>query len=125
MKDRIKQIRESNGLNLTKFADALKTSVATISRYESGERIPSDAVLNLICQKFNVSYAWLKTGEGPMMDPEPDDSTIDLMAETYSSLPDRLRSLVDALIRMDPEWYKTLDEAFEEIERRKRERGAD
>ena len=125
MKDRIRQVREQNSLTITKFAEKLGLTVAAVSYYESGKRIPSNSVLVAISKEFNVSYAWLKTGEGPMLDTEADDSTIDRMAETYSSLPDRLRSLVDALIRMDPEWYKTLDEAFEEIERRKRERGAD
>ena len=119
MKDRIKQVREARGLNLTRFADALKTSVATVSRYESGERIPSDAVLNLICQKFGISYAWLKTGDGPMEDPMMDEAVSGKIIDSYSNLPDRLRMLVDALVEMDPEWWKTLDAAFAEIERRK------
>lgn len=120
MKDRIKLVREKNGLNLTRFADALKTSVAAVSRYESGERIPSDAVINLICQKYGVSYAWLKTGEGPMEDPVLDDAVAGKIINTYQNMPDRLRMLVDALVEMDPEWWKTLDAAFAEIERRKR-----
>ena len=119
MKDRIKLVREKNGLNLTRFADALKTSVAAVSRYESGERIPSDAVINLICQKYGVSYAWLKTGEGPMEDPVLDDAVAGKIINTYQNMPDRLRMLVDALVEMDPEWWKTLDAAFAEIERRK------
>lgn len=119
MKDRIKQVREARGLNLTRFADALKTSVATVSRYESGERIPSDAVLNLICQKFGISYAWLKTGDGPMEDPVLDETTTGKILDSYQNMPDRLRMLVDALVEMDPEWWKTLDAAFAEIERRK------
>lgn len=125
MNERIKTVRKTANMNQTEFADKIGATRDKIASYETGRVIPTDTVLKLISKEFNVSYAWLKTGEGPMMDPEPDDSTIDRMAETYSSLPDRLRSLVDALIRMDPEWYKTLDEAFEEIERRKRERGAD
>ena len=120
MKDRIKQVREARGLNLTRFADALKTSVATVSRYESGERIPSDAVLNLICQKFGISYAWLKTGDGPMEDPVLDETTAGKILDSYQNMPDRLRMLVDALVEMDPEWWKTLDAAFAEIEKRKR-----
>lgn len=120
MKDRIRKVREANGLSLTRFADALKTSVAAISRYESGERIPSDAVVNLICRTFGISYAWLKTGEGPMEDPVLDDAVADKILNTYQSMPDRLRMLVDALVEMDPEWWKTLDAAFAEIERRKR-----
>jgi transcriptional regulator with XRE-family HTH domain len=120
MKDRIKKVREVSGLNLTRFADALKTSVATVSRYESGERIPSDAVVNLICQKFGVSYAWLKTGEGPMEDPLLDDAAAGKILDSYRNMPERLRMLVDALVEMDPEWWKTLDAAFAEIERRKK-----
>lgn len=119
MKDRIKAVREANNMNRTRFAEKLNTSVATISRYESGDRIPSDATLKLISKEFNVSYAWLKNGEGPM-DDISDDSSILRVIETYQSLPDRLRALVDALATMDPEWYKTLDEAFAEIERRKK-----
>lgn len=125
MNERLKILRKQLHLTQTEFGEKIGATRPMIASYEGGAVIPSDTVLKLISKEFNVSYAWLKTGEGPMMDPEPDDSTIDRMAETYSSLPDRLRSLVDALIRMDPEWYKTLDEAFEEIERRKRERGAD
>lgn len=122
MKDRIKQVREQNKLSLTKFADSLGLSVSAVSLYEAGKREPTNAVLNLISQKYGISYAWLKTGEGPMDDPMPDDSSLDRLTETYRSLPDRLRNLVDALTRMDPEWYKTLDAALEEIERRKKER---
>jgi transcriptional regulator with XRE-family HTH domain len=119
VKDRIKAVRESNNMNRTRFAEKLNTSVAAISRYESGDRIPSDAILKLISKEFNVSFAWLKTGEGPMEDIS-DDSSVMRVIETYQALPDRLRSLVDALAEMDPEWYKTLDEAFAELERRKR-----
>jgi transcriptional regulator with XRE-family HTH domain len=119
VKDRIKAVREANNMNRTRFAEKLNTSVAAISRYESGDRIPSDAILKLISKEFNVSFAWLKTGEGPMEDIS-DDSSVMRVIETYQALPDRLCSLVDALAEMDPEWYKTLDEAFAELERRKR-----
>ena len=50
----------------------------------------------------------------------PDEAVIGKVIDSYQSLPDRLRMLVDALVEMDPEWWKTLDAAFAEIERRKR-----
>lgn len=125
MKDRIKAIRESNKMSRTRFAEKLNTSVATISRYESGDRIPSDAILKLISKEFNVSLSWLKTGEGPMEEYAPDDAVSIKLMDTYMSLPERLRMLVDALVKMDPEWYKKLDDAFAEIERRKEKRDAD
>lgn len=120
MKERIKQVREQNGLNLTRFAEALGLTVSAVSLYENGKREPSNAVLTSISKTFGVSYAWLKTGEGPMEDPVVDDAIADKILNSYQNMPDRLRMLVDALVEMDPEWWKTLDAAFAEIERRKR-----
>ena len=120
MKERIKMVRERNGLSLTRFADVLGLTVSAVSLYESGKREPSNAVLTSISKTFGVSFAWLKTGEGPMEDPLPDDSTAGKILDSYQNMPERLRMLVDALVEMDPEWWKTLDAAFAEIERRKR-----
>lgn len=120
MKERIKMVRELNGLSLTRFADVLGLTVSAVSLYESGKREPSNAVLTSISKTFGISYAWLKTGEGPMDDPLPDDAVIGKVIDSYQNLPERLRMLVDALVEMDPEWWKTLDAAFAEIERRKR-----
>lgn len=120
MKERIKQVREQNGLNLTRFAEVLGLTVSAVSLYENGKREPSNAVLTSISKTFGVSLAWLKTGEGPMEDPMLDDAVADKILNSYQNMPDRLRMLVDALVEMDPEWWKTLDAAFAEIERRKR-----
>ena len=126
MKDRIKAARKSSGLNQTEFGERIGATQAMLTSYETGRVIPSDTVLKLISKEFSISYAWLKTGEGPMMDPLPDEASIRRLTDTYMSLPERLKTLVDALAEMDPEWYKTLDEAFEEIEkRRKHKRDAD
>ena len=120
MKNRLKMVREAQGMNQTKFAESLGLTVAAVCYYESGKREPSNAVLTLISQKYGVSYAWLKTGEGPMEDPVVDDAVAGKILNSYQNMPDRLRMLVDALVEMDPEWWKTLDAAFAEIERRKR-----
>ena len=120
MKERIKKVREKNGLNLTRFAEALGLTVSAVSLYENGKREPSNAVLTSISKTFGVSLAWLKTGEGPMEDPVLDDSVADKILNSYQNMPERLRMLVDALADMDPEWWKTLDDAFAEIERRKK-----
>ena len=119
MKERIKQVREQNGLSLTRFADVLGLTVSAVSLYESGKREPSNAVLTSISKTFGVSFAWLKTGDGPMEDPMMDEAVSGKIIDSYRNLPDRLRMLVDALVEMDPEWWKTLDAAFAEIERRK------
>lgn len=120
MNERIKAIRKKAGLTQSEFADRIKASRDKIASYETGRVIPTDTTLNLISKEFGVSYAWLKTGEGPMEDPVAELSAIDKLTETYQSLPDRLKSLVDALCEMDPEWWRKLDAAFAEIERRKK-----
>lgn len=119
MNERLKTVRKSSGLNQTEFAERIKASRDKIASYETGRVIPSDTTLNLICKEFGVSYAWLKTGEGPMEDPAADLDTIEKLSGVYQSLPDRLKTLVDVLADMDPEWWKTLDDAFDELERRK------
>lgn len=125
MHERIKTVRKTFDLTQAEFADRIKASRDKIASYETGRVIPPDTTLNLISKEFGVSYAWLKTGEGPMEDPIADEASLDRLTETYHSLPDRLRNLVDALCKMDPEWYRTLDDALAEIDRRKSERGAE
>ena len=123
MNERIKSVRKSSNLTQTEFGDRIGATRAMIASYEGGAVVPSDSILKLISKEFGISYAWLKTGEGPMEDPELDDAVAGKILDTYQRMPDRLRMLVDALVEMDPEWWKTLDAALEEIERRKKMRG--
>ena len=124
MKERLKTVRTNANLNIRQFAERIGTTSASVSRYESGERIPSNAVLTAISKEFHVSLAWLKTGEGPMEEPLADNDVITKLAKTYQNLPERLKIMIDVLADLDPEWYKTLDVAFAEIERRFKERDA-
>ena len=69
MKDRIKQIRKSfsdNGKTQEKFADFLGISKSNLASYETGRRMPTDAVIGLICQKCNINEEWLRNGTGEM-----------------------------------------------------------
>ena len=54
MKDRIKKLRKELDLTQQEFADRLGTARNNIAGYETGKRSPSDAVISLICTKFNV-----------------------------------------------------------------------
>lgn len=69
MKDRIKFVRKHSGLNQSEFAAVLGLKQSTIASYECGVRIPSDAVITLICAKFGVNEEWLRTGEGDPFGP--------------------------------------------------------
>ena len=120
MNERIKTIRKNANLTQTEFGEKIGATRAMIASYEGGAVVPADTVLKLISKEFGISYAWLKTGEGPMEDPLLDDAAAGKILDSYRNMPERLRMLVDALVEMDPEWWKTLDVAFAEIERRKR-----
>ena len=122
MNERIKKIRKSSGLTQAEFADRIKASRDKIASYETGRVVPTDTTLSMISKVFNVSYVWLKTGEGPMEDPTGDRDTMEKLTTVYQELPERLKTLVDVLADMDPEWWKTLDDAFAELERRRSEK---
>lgn len=125
MNERIKSIRKAASLTQSEFADRIEASRDKIASYETGRVIPTDTTLKLIAREFGYSYDWLKTGEGPMKDPTPDRGTLDKLTDVYSDLPERVKMLVDVLVDMDPEWWKTLDDAFAELERRRKEKEGD
>ena len=69
MKDRIKEIRKSfpdYGKTQETFAKYLGISKQNLASYETNRRTPSDAVVQLICEKCNVNKEWLLYGTGEM-----------------------------------------------------------
>ena len=89
--ERIRQLRETLGLNQTDFSAAIGFSQSTITMIESGRREVQERHIKTICSAFNVNEEWLRTGEGEMFNPKSvDDSIIDafgkLMAEDDNSI---------------------------------------
>ncbi len=66
MKDRIKKLRKELDLTQQEFADKIGISRGNIGAYEVGKNAPSDAVISLICTKFDVNESWLREGAGEM-----------------------------------------------------------
>lgn len=64
IEDRIKWLRKDKNMTQQEFADRIGTPRANIAGYERGIRTPSEAMISLICSKFAVNEAWLRTGEG-------------------------------------------------------------
>lgn len=76
MKDRIKKIRKSfpeYGETQETFAKFLGIPKSNLSSYESGRRTPSDAVVQLICEKCNTNEEWLRNGTGDMFIDEDEE----------------------------------------------------
>lgn len=48
------------------FAKSVKTDATHINKIIKGINQPSDKLLDLICEKYNINFKWLKFGEGEM-----------------------------------------------------------
>lgn len=76
MKDRVRALRKYLKMNQTDFGKAVGVTLSSVTKWETGENVVSDAVLLLMCQKFGVSEAWLRTGEGEMFVPRSREEEI-------------------------------------------------
>lgn len=97
MKNRIRAIREKQGMNQAEMANKIGVTMASISAYETGVRKPSNTTIAVICDKFGVSEDWLRTGEGEMMQETP-RTIIDDLARQYNLTP-AVTALLDAVAR--------------------------
>lgn len=111
MKERIKQLRAYLKMNQTDFGERIGVKQTTVAGYESGIRIPSDAVMLSICREFGVREEWLRTGEEPMMQEVPQSKKIaaflgDLMREEDGSFK---KQLIEILSEMSLDEWELLE----------------
>ena len=65
MKDRIKYLRKDLlKMTLEQFGAKIGMKKNSLSQVENGINSVTDQVVLAICREFNVSEAWLRTGEG-------------------------------------------------------------
>lgn len=64
--ERIKEIRNKEGITQQAFANRVKLKRGTIASYEVGLLEPSDRTIKDICDEFHINEEWLRTGEGEM-----------------------------------------------------------
>lgn len=119
MEERLKKIRKNhkNGKTQDSFAEYLGISKSNLASYESGRRAPSEAVIQLICQKCNVDENWLRTGEGEMfVKMTRADEIAKLSADLFKSEKESFRSrLIMALANMDDDKLRMLEELAIEL----------
>lgn len=119
MKDRLKEIRKTNTNWKTQddFADFLGISKSNLSSYEAGRRTPSDAVIQLICQKCNVNENWLRTGNGEMFIPKSKEQLFsELLGEAVKADEnDFKRRLFLALSKLDDSGWENLEKLIDSI----------
>lgn len=102
IKNRIKELRASLGLNQTDFGSRLGLKQSTVAGYENGFRVPGDAVIVSICREFGVSETWLRTGEGEMYLTIDKDQEIDyILGQIGGSTDDTIKRIIRAYWRLD------------------------
>ena len=102
---RIKELRNSLDLTQQKFADRLGIQRGAIANYELERNVPIDAVISLICREFNVREAWLRDGDGDMLEVKPRAEELgELVRKLLSDRPESFRSrLITSLLRFEPD----------------------
>lgn len=63
---RIKRLRKELQLTQNEFAAIITISSGQLACIETAKRVVNDRTIKLICDSFNASDIWLRTGEGPM-----------------------------------------------------------
>nr|DAE90445.1 MAG TPA: hypothetical protein [Caudoviricetes sp.]DAM88924.1 MAG TPA: helix-turn-helix domain protein [Caudoviricetes sp.]DAZ62906.1 MAG TPA: helix-turn-helix domain protein [Caudoviricetes sp.]DAZ68021.1 MAG TPA: helix-turn-helix domain protein [Caudoviricetes sp.] len=123
MKNRIKQIRNSNPnwKSQDLFASFLGIPKANLSSYETGRRTPTDAVIQLICEKCSVNEEWLRNGTGEMFQPEnKNDEISKLFGNVLKSSDDDFKyRLINALAKLDDSGWDNLEKLLDTIYEKK------
>lgn len=111
--ERIKKVRKNLDLTQQKFADQIGTTQNNIASYEIGRREPSAAAVNNICKTFNVSEAWLRTGEGEMFLPSP-NGVLDELVQKYG-LSTRGKVIVEKFLDLNPDVQEAVAVYIEKV----------
>lgn len=118
MKNRFKQVRQHENINLSQeaFGKRLGVTGAAISRIESGNREPSEQIILAICREFNVNETWLRTGKGEMfVQKSRSDEISDFIGDILSGDPDFRRLFISLLARMTTDEWRLLEKKALEL----------
>ena len=111
--ERIENLIKQLGITKTKFAEkALCISTLYLKNHNSGY-VPSDRLIEDICEKFNANEKWLRTGEGEMFIRKTRSETIadfmvDMLNEEEPSYKRRLIEHWQNYLQMNGNYLKIL-----------------
>lgn len=116
MNERIKELRKTLGFTQQEFADKIGVKRNTVATYEMGRSVPSDSAISLICREFNVSEAWLRTGEGPMfLERSRDEELSAFFGDLLAGQPDFKRRLITVLSRLNESEWELLEQMADKL----------
>ena len=109
--ERIENLIKQLGITKTKFAEKLSVSQPYVSKIIISGYVPSDRLIEDICEKFNANEKWLRTGEGEMFIRKTRSETIaDFMVDMLNEEePSYKRRLIEALAELSTDEWKLLE----------------
>lgn len=96
--DTLREYLSSHGISQKWVAEKMNTTYATVSRYVSGERVPSVESLVELAQALNVSVDFLLGVEPPEKNRTPAD--VSVLTDCYGRAPITIRKII--WTAMDP-----------------------
>ena len=116
MKTRIRTLRKTLRMTQQEFADRLKISRNNIAGYESGTRVPSDAVISLMCSVFHVNEEWLRLGEGEMFVPLTKNEILKRLEEDINEAPNSFKArFIEAMGKLDEKDWKQIEKLAKKL----------
>ena len=98
MNNRIALLRKTLSLTMEEFGKSVGVTSSAISNIENGKRNLTDQMILSICREFNVNENWIKTGQGEMFTPEPENE-FDVFAKNFN-LNDFERNFLEKYLKL-------------------------
>lgn len=108
MHERIKEIRESLGLNQLEFAKLIGMGQSTLGMMEVGKRNILDRHIKTICSICNVNEEWLRNGTGEMFI-EQDSTIVAELASEYKLDPKGIK-FIESFLKLTSEQQSALQD---------------
>ena len=94
---RIKQLRKELKLTQNEFSKIINISSGQLACIETEKRIVNNRTMKLVCDSFDVSIEWLRTGKGSVFSENKDGRYTKLVA-LYDALKPKYQEFILASI---------------------------
>ena len=117
MKNRIRELRKELGLTQAEFGERLGIKANTVGNYETGLRVPSDAIIFSICREFDVNEDWLRTGSGDMFIVKTrSQEIVDFMSELMNDPDDSFkRRFIESVAQLSEDEWKVIEQIIDRL----------
>ena len=121
MKNRVKELRKTENMNQTEFAEKLNISQVQVSKYEKGIAEPTDRVISDICREFNVNEEWLRNGTGEMYrEITKEEETLQHLDKLLKNEQNQLRKdIIYAIAKLPPEAWDSIENFIYDLTKKK------